>query len=105
VQDEENAQKQFQEMKAELSSLFPHIWKDKFKICIDKYINERLKEVTIVSAMTRRDKKEERACLHILRRLVAGAHQEWELAQQPEYAFECAKIDGALVWQGRGYAI
>jgi len=102
VQDEENAQKHFWEKKDELSLLFPHIWKDQFKICVDEYINERLKVAKMVSKFTHRDKEEDRRCLHSLRRFVAGAHQEWELVQQPEYAYKCAKIDGALIWQGRG---
>ena len=49
------------------------------------------------------DKEEERKSLHGLWRLVAGAIQEWELVQQPNHAALCAKLDGALVWQGRGY--
>lgn len=102
VQDEENAQKHFREKKYQLSLLFPQNWKDQFKICVDEYINEQLKVARMVSKFTHRDKEEDRRCLHSLRRLVAGAHQEWELVQQPEYAYKCAKIDGALVWQGRG---
>ena len=49
------------------------------------------------------DKEDAHVCLHRLRRLVAGAVQEWELVQQPNHAFICAKVDGALVWQDRGY--
>ena len=105
VRDEENAQRYFWEKKNELSTLFPRDWKSKFKICVDEYINERLEDTIVVSKMTRKDKKQERVSLHHLRRLVAGADQEWELTQQPVYSTECAKIDGALVWQGWGYVI
>ena len=51
----------------------------------------------------REDEEDALMCLHRLRRLVAGAIQEWELAQQPDHAYICAKIDNALVWQGKGY--
>jgi hypothetical protein len=51
------------------------------------------------------DERHERIRLHAIRRLVAGAFQEWELAQQHECASTCAWIDDALVWQGRGYVI
>src|SRR5258707_12547400 len=55
--------------------------------------------------LRKNEEEEEPVCmyLHGLRRLVAGAAQEWELVQQPKDATTCAKIDGALVWQGRGY--
>ena len=49
------------------------------------------------------DEKEEHKSLHGLQRLVAGAIQEWELVQQPDHAALCTKLNGVLVWQGRGY--
>ena len=49
------------------------------------------------------EEEEERKSLHGLRRLVAGAIQEWKLVQQPDHAALCAKLDGVLVWQGKGY--
>ena len=39
-------------------------------------------------------------CLHSLERSVAGAVQEEELVQQPDYAEACAKLDNAIVWDG-----
>ena len=73
---------------------------------VDKFINEHLykKEfIVLMPCVSEVDEKEERKSLHGLRHLVAGAIQEWELMQQPNHATLCAKLDGALVWQGRGY--
>ena len=36
---------------------------------------------------------------------MAGAVQEGELVRQPKYAATCAKLDKAIVWDGRGYVI
>ena len=110
-EEEEKVQKYFQELKDDLyfqeleddlpSS--PYGWEIRFKMAVDEFIKLRLTEATRIIGMLLEDKDEERIRLHMIRRLVAGADQEWELAQQPEYAAECAKIDGALVWQGRGF--
>jgi hypothetical protein len=104
AEGEANTQDYFQEIK-ETQQIFCHRWKELFEISVDEYIKERLKEAEFVPKMVRMDEREKRISLHAIRRLVAGADQEWELAQQPEYAAKCAKIDGALVWQGRGYVI
>ena len=104
AEGEANAQDYFQEIK-ETQQIFCHRWKESFEISVDEYIKERLKEAEFVSKMVGMDEREKRISLHAIRRLVAGADQEWELAQQPEHAAKCAKIDGALVWQGRGYVI
>jgi hypothetical protein len=90
-----------------LPELSPRWWKKEFKNYVDTYIKELLNKKEFVSAIPCKDKdkdEQDRVYLHGLRRLVAGAAQEWELVQQPKHAAMCAKLDGALVWQGRGYA-
>jgi hypothetical protein len=108
IEKEENARQHFEELKDTLprESLYPRWWKRDFKYFVDKFIGERLCEKELVIAIPPRDEEEEEQdgiYLHGLRRLVAGAVQEWELVQQPKHAATCAKLDGALVWQGRGY--
>jgi hypothetical protein len=93
----------FQELEDDLPSSSSYGWKIRFKKSVDEFIKLRLMEATCTAEMLLEDDDEERIRLHAIRRLVAGADQEWELVQQPEYAAECAKIDGALVWQGRGF--
>jgi hypothetical protein len=105
VAEEEDVQNYFAETKDELMSSFPHSWKDKFKTCVDKYVEQCLEEARCPPEMAPKDEEEECICLHAIRRLVAGAFQEWELVQQHECACTCAWIDDALVWQGRGYVI
>jgi hypothetical protein len=108
MEDEEGAWSYFLAMKDNLQSLFLHEWKPQFKICVDKFIDTNLEEAKALLSVPCENEcqeEEERMCLHSIRRLVAGAVQEWELVQQPEYATRCAEIDGALVWQGRGYVI
>jgi hypothetical protein len=91
-----------------LKDLLPGIssdWKKNFKSHVDKFIARCLEEKDEVASIPCKSEKEEewnRMYLHMLRRLVAGALQEWELVQQPMHAAACAKLDGALVWQGRG---
>lgn len=106
IEKEESARQHFQELKDTFPKLSPRWWKKDFKSYVDKFIGERLFEKGIVAAIPCEDEEEEendRIHLHGLRRLVAGAVQEWELVQQPKYAAACAELDGALVWQGRGY--
>jgi hypothetical protein len=106
IEKEEKAREHFEELKDILLMFSPSWWKEGFKSHVDKFIGERLIEKELVAAIPCKDEEEEendRIHLHGLRRLVAGAVQEWELAQQPEHAAECAKLDRALVWQGRGY--
>jgi hypothetical protein len=103
---EEKARQYFEELKCTLPKLSPRWWKKDFKSYVDEFIAERLLEKDIITTIPFEDEEEEeldRICLHRIRRLVAGAVQEWELIQQPMYAATCAKLDGALVWQGRGY--
>ena len=106
IEKEKQAQQHFEELKDILPELSPRWWKMDFKHYVDKFIGERLDEKEYVNAVPCENKEEEeqdRIDLHGLRRLVAGAVQEWELVQQPGHAATCAKLDGALIWQGRGY--
>lgn len=106
AEEEEEARQYFEELNNILPTLSPRWWKKDFKFYVDKFIGERLNEKKLVTAMPCRNEEEEeqdRIYLHAIRRLVAGAVQEWELVQQPKHAAACAKLDGALVWQGRGY--
>jgi hypothetical protein len=103
---EEKTWQHFKGLKGTLLKLSPHRWKEDFKSYVDKFIAERLLEKDIITVIPCDDEEEEeldRICLHGIRRLVAGATQEWELVQQPEHAATCAELDGALVWQGRAY--
>ena len=106
VKEEEWAWQHFEKLKNILSTLSPHQWRKDFKCYIDKFINEHLckKEfIILMPCVSKVDEEEECKFLHGLWRLVAGAIQEWKLVQQPDHAALCAKLDGVLVWQGRGY--
>jgi hypothetical protein len=106
IEKEEKARQHFEELKDILLMFSPHGWKKNFKGHVDKFIGDRFVEKELVIAVPCENKEEEendRVYLHGLRRLVAGAVQEWELVQQPKHAATCAKLDHALVWQGRGY--
>jgi hypothetical protein len=106
IEQEERARQHFEELKEVLRRLSPRWWKKVFKHYVDEFIEDRLieKEFVIVVPCENKDEEEQDPIgLHRLRRLVAGAVQEWEMVQQPKHAAMCAKLDGALVWQGRGY--
>lgn len=99
-------QRQFEELKKTLSTQSPRWWKKKFKGYIDEHIKHCLDRKEIITSfpfIDEEQEEEDRIRLHGIRRLVAGAVQEWELVQQPKHAAMCVKLDGALVWQGRGY--
>jgi hypothetical protein len=100
IEREEEVWQEFEELKRTLPTVSPRSWKKSFKRYVDEFIEDRLDEKEYVPC---EDEEETCTRLHELRRLVAGAVQEWELAQQPKQAAACAKLDGALVWQGRGY--
>src|SRR5258707_4964125 len=105
IKKEEKAQQDFKELKDILQKLSLRWWRNDFKSCVDRFIEERLEEKESAVAMSCEDNGGEELVhiyIHGIRRLVAGAVQEWELVQQPKHATTCAKIDGALVWQGRG---
>jgi hypothetical protein len=106
IENEENTRQYFEKLKDTLPRLSPRWWKKDFKHYVDTFIEDRLieKEFVIFVPSENEDKEEQDPMgLHRLRRLVAGATQEWELVQQPRHTAMCAKLDGALVWQGRGY--
>jgi hypothetical protein len=106
IENEENTRQYFEELKDNLPRLSPRWWKKDFKHFVDKFIEDRLIEkefVDVVPCENEHEEEQDAIDLHRLRRLVAGAAQEWELVQQPRHAARCAKLDGALVWQGRGY--
>ena len=104
IKEEEQAREYFKETKDILQLFCLCGWKDHFQKCVQDFIQERLAEATNIMAAPEND-DEDRVCLHGLRRLVAGAVQEEELVQQPDYAAACAKLDGAIVWDGRGYVL
>jgi hypothetical protein len=106
IDREEDARLHFEELKDILQMFSPGWWEKNFKHHVDEFIGDRLAEKELITEVPAKDKEEEendRIHLHGLRRLVAGAVQEWELVQQPKYAAACVELDGALVWQGRGY--
>jgi hypothetical protein len=100
IEREEEVWQEFEELKRTLPTVSPRLWKKSFKHYVDEFIEDRLDEKEYIPC---EDEEETCTHLHELRHLVAGAVQEWELAQQPKQATACAKLDGALVWQGRGY--
>lgn len=106
VEEEEYIQEKFEKFKKTLPIQSPRWWKKEFKQHIDEYIEHYLqfKEFIITYPFLDEEQVEEdRVNLHGIKRMVAGLVQEWELVQQPGHAAACAKLDGALVWQGRGY--
>lgn len=107
MQEEKKAQEHFRELKDCQIIFNPHFWKHDFQIGVEIFIKRYLSEATDIRANPYRyeSKEEEDRALHFIRRMVAGAVQEGELVWQPEYASECVKLDGALVWEGRGYVI
>lgn len=105
IKREEEARQHFEELKDILPKISSH-WEKDFKSHVDKFIAQCLKEkedITSIPCTNEQEEEWDRKYLHRLRRLIAGAFQEWELVQQPKHAAICAKLDGALVWQGRGY--
>jgi len=103
---EEKAQQYFKELKGTLPKLSPHWWKKDFKSYVNEFIAQRLLKKDIITIIPGENKEEEELdciCLHRIQCLVASAIQEWELIQQPKHAAMCVKLDGTLVWQGRGY--
>jgi len=99
VEEEQSAQQYFEELKDLLQMVTPHLWRIEFKFYISRFIDEKLRGGKMVS----KEPEIDYIYLYGLWRLMAGAFQELELAQQPKHAAMCAKINGAFVWQGRGY--
>lgn len=104
IEEEEKARDYFEEVKDTLQMFCPSGWMDQFHKHIEAFIQEWLTEAASIIKVPGSD-EEDSIRLHGLRRLVAGAVQEGELVRQPEYAVACAKLDGAIVWHGRGYVI
>ena len=106
IETKERAWQCFEKLRRTLLAQSSHWWRKDFKDHVDKIIKWCIDQKELITSTPRIDEEDEedaRMYLHGLRRLVAGAIQEWELVQQPDHAFICARIDGALVWQGRGY--
>jgi hypothetical protein len=103
-QEEERAQEYFEETKDILQLFCLCGWKDQFQKHTEDFIQERLAEAANIMAVPGKE-EEDSVRIHGLRHLVAGAVQEEELVQQPDYAANCAKLDRAIVWDGRGYVI
>jgi hypothetical protein len=104
IEEEEKAREYFEEAKGTLQLFCPSGWIDHFQKHVDDFIQVRLGEATNTMAVPGTEEADSTR-LHGLRRLVAGAVQEGELVRQPEYAATCAKLDKAIVWDGRGYVI
>jgi hypothetical protein len=104
IEKEEKARVFFEETKDILQLLCLCGWIDLFQKHIEDFIQERLSEAESIMAVP--DTEEEDSIrLHGVRRLVAGAIQEGELVRQPMYAYTRAKLDKAIIWDGRGYVI
>jgi hypothetical protein len=102
IEEEEKAQDYFEDAKDMLELFSVGVWIDQFQKCVEDFIQERLSEAMGIMASPG---TEDSVRLHGLRRLVAGAVQEGELVRQPEYATTSAKLDRAIIWQGRGYVV
>jgi hypothetical protein len=106
IEKEEKAWQHFEKLKDILLMFSLSWWEKGFKSYVNEFIGECLIEKELATAIPCKDEEEEEndhIHLHGLQHLVAGAIQEWELTQQPKHAAACAKLDRALVWQGRGY--
>jgi len=104
IQEEEQAREYFKETKDILQLFCLCGWIDHFQKCVQDFIQEQLAEAANIMAAPGNE-EEDCVRLHSLRRLVAGAVQEEELVRQPDHAAACAKLDRAIVWDGRGYVI
>ncbi|KAI9449767.1 hypothetical protein BJY52DRAFT_1227579 [Lactarius psammicola] len=101
IEEEEKARDYFEELKDTLQLFCLCGWIDQFQKHVEDFIEEQLAKAASITAVPGTD-DEDSTRLHGLRRLVAGAVQEGELIRQPAYAATCAKLDGAIVWHGRG---
>jgi hypothetical protein len=99
TQKEEQAQEYFDETRDILQLFCLSGWITEFQKRVQDFITERLDKVANIIAEPGSE-MEDIIRLHSLRRLVAGAIQEEELVRQPDYAFACAKLDRAIIWDG-----
>ncbi|KAI9456957.1 hypothetical protein BJY52DRAFT_1223997 [Lactarius psammicola] len=104
IEEEEKARDYFEELKDTLQLFCLCGWIDQFQKHVKDFIEEQLAKAASITAVPGTD-DEDSTRLHGLRRLVAGAIQEGELIRQPAYAATCAKLDGAIVWHGRGLPV
>ncbi|KAN0127150.1 hypothetical protein V8E53_015020 [Lactarius tabidus] len=74
-------------------------WIEPFQKHVNDFIQERLAEAAKIMAVLGKE-LEDAIQLHCLWHLIAGAIQEEELVQQPDYAFTYAKLDRAIIWDG-----
>jgi hypothetical protein len=102
VEEEEKSREYFEETKDILQLFYPYGWMEEFQKRIEDFIQERLIEAAALMAVSI---EEHSLRLHGLRRLIAGAVQEGELVRQPRYAMTCARLDKAIIWDGRRYVI
>jgi hypothetical protein len=102
AEEEEKAKEYFEETRDMLQLFYPCGWMDEFHRRVADFIQERISEAKNIMAIPFKG-EEDYACLHGLRRLVAGAYQEGELVRQPNYACTWAKLGKEIVWDGRGY--
>jgi hypothetical protein len=101
LQGEEQAREYFEETRDTLQLFCLCGWIKQFQWHVENFIQARLAEAAKIIAVPEKQ-EEDIVHLHRLRRLVAGAFQEKELVQQPDHAFIYAKLDGAIIWDGRG---
>ena len=101
MEEEEKAREYFEERKDILQLFSPCVWMDEFQKCVEEFVQWHLSAAAVITAAS--VTPEDHVHLHGLRRLVAGAIQEGELVRQSAFAATCAKLDGALVWDGRWY--
>ena len=101
IQEEEWAWEYFEETRETLQFFCMSGWIKQFQQHVEIFIQARLAEATKIIAAPEKQ-KEDIVHLHWLRHLIAGAFQEEELVQQPDQAFTYAKLDGAIIWDGRG---
>jgi hypothetical protein len=84
----------------------PLLWKRDFKRCIDRFIKEHLDEKLFITAIPAKMKKKRSRTTSTSMGsdvwwLVPSKNGIW--CSNPKHAAICAKLDSALVWQGRGY--
>jgi hypothetical protein len=101
AREEEKAREFFEEVRSTLQLFCPKGWVAHFQKHVKTFIQERLSEAAEILAVPGK-REGDLVHLHRLRRLIAGSFQEGELVQQPDYAFTSARLDGAIIWDGRG---
>jgi hypothetical protein len=101
IQMEEQARQYFLETRETLQLFSLSCWIEPFQKHVDDFIQEQLAEAAKIMAVPGKE-PEDAIRLHGLWHLIAGAIQEEELVQQPDYAFTYTKLDRAIIWDGQG---